>query len=65
MTTADTPRVDAWVEALQVRHRANLTTPEFLKAVRALSARYVERRAELPDRSPIDSAGKRSAFAAF
>ena len=70
MTTPDAPKpgsstIDAWVDALQARHRANLTTPEFLKAVRALSARYVERRAELPDRSPIDSAGKRSAFAAF
>ena len=42
-----------------------LTTSEFLKAVRALSARYVERRAELPHRSPIDSAGKRAAFAGF
>jgi SAM-dependent methyltransferase len=33
--------------------------------VRALSARYVESRGRLPDRSPIDSAGKRAAFAAF
>lgn len=57
--------VDAWVDALQARHRGNLTNAEFLKAVRALSARYVERRAELPARSPIDSAGKRAAFAAF
>jgi hypothetical protein len=57
--------VDAWVDALQTRHRGNLTSAEFLKAVRALSARYVERRAELPARSPIDSAGKRAAFAAF
>jgi hypothetical protein len=33
--------------------------------VRALSARYVERRADLGDRSPLDSPGKRAAFAAF
>ena len=39
--------------------------PEFLKAVRALSARYVERRAELPGGSPLSSAGKRAAFAGF
>ena len=39
--------------------------PKFLKAVRALSARYVERRAGLADRSPLDSAGKRAAFAAY
>jgi hypothetical protein len=42
-----------------------LTAAEFLKAVRALSARYVERRAGLADRSAVDSAGKRAAFAAY
>jgi hypothetical protein len=57
--------VDAWLAALQARHRQALTTTEFLKAVRALSARYVERRSSLGDRSPLDSAGKRAAFAAF
>jgi hypothetical protein len=60
-----TPRADAWLDALVARHTASLTRPEFLKAVRALSARYVESRGRLPDRSPIDSAGKRAAFAAF
>ncbi len=57
--------VDAWIAALQTRHRGAFTNSEFLKAVRALSARYVERRHELPDRSPLDSAAKRAAFAAF
>ncbi len=57
--------VERWLESLLDRHTRNLTRPEFLKAVRALSARYVERRAELPARSPLDSAGKRAAFAAF
>lgn len=57
--------VDRWTSALVERHLANLTRPEFLKAVRALSARYVERRDALPDRSPLDTAGKRAAFAAF
>ncbi len=42
-----------------------MTRSEFLKAIRALSARYVERRGVLADRSPIDSAGKRAAFAGF
>jgi len=42
-----------------------MSRPEFLKAIRALSARYVERRGTLPDRSPLDSAGKRAAFAGF
>ena len=58
-------RADAWVEAVTRRHTGNLSRPEFLKAVRALSARYVERRQELPRRSPTDSAGKRAAFAGF
>ena len=54
-----------WLAALEQRHLANLTRQEFTRAVRALSARYVERRGQLPDRSPLDSAGKRAAFALF
>jgi hypothetical protein len=57
--------IDAWLAALANRHQAPFSPPHFLKAVRALSARYVERRAVLPGRSPLDSAGKRAAFAAF
>jgi len=57
--------VDDWVTALISRHTAALSRPEFLKAVRALSARYVESRAQLYSRSPIDSAGKRAAFGGF
>ena len=64
MTSID-PELDRWIDALVARHVASLRRPEFLKAVRALSARYVQRRAELPSRSPLDSAGKRAAFAAF
>ena len=56
---------EQWIDALLDRHMRGFTTSEFLKAVRALSVRYVERRAELPHRSPIDSAGKRAAFAGF
>lgn len=59
------PVVDAWVSSALDRHMRDLRPAEFTRAVRALSARYVERRAELPSRSPIDSAGKRAAFAAF
>jgi hypothetical protein len=63
--TADLPPiVERWIDAVLDRHTAAMTTREFVKAVRALSARYVERRAELGRRSPIDSAGKRAAFAA-
>jgi hypothetical protein len=54
-----------WLAALEQRHMASLTRQEFTRAVRALSARYVERRGQLPDRSPLDSAGKRAAFALF
>jgi len=54
-----------WLAALERRHLANLTKQEFTRAVRALSARYVERRGQLPERSPLDSAGKRAAFALF
>lgn len=56
---------DRWLPALLERHRRSLSNAEFLKATRALSARYVERRAELGQRSPTDSAGKRAAFAGF
>ena len=56
---------EAWIDAAIARHTRDFSTSEFLKAVRALSARYVERRGELGRRSPIDSAGKRAAFAAF
>jgi len=59
------PMIDAWVQAAIDRHTRSLTRPEFLKAVRALSARYVERRAEITRRSPTDSAGKQAAFAGF
>jgi hypothetical protein len=61
----ESPDLDVWLAALQRRHRSAFTSAEFLKALRALSVRYVERRSELGDRSPLDSAGKRAAFAAF
>ncbi len=56
---------DTFAEALRARHLAHLTRQEFTRAVRALSVRYLERRNQLPDRSPLDSAGKRAAFALF
>lgn len=55
----------AWVEALIERHGSALTRSELLRAIRALSTRYVQRRASLASRSPIDSAGKKAAFAVF
>ncbi len=69
MVDDDRGRVDAataaWIEAVVARHTAAYSRPEFLKAVRALSSRYVEARATLSSRSPLDSAGKRAAFAGF
>jgi len=59
------PKTTAWLDALVARHTAALSPPQFFKAIRALSARYVESRGQLPDRSPTDSAGKRAAFAGF
>jgi Methyltransferase small domain len=58
-------RLATWTDAVLDRHTREFTPSEFLKAVRALSVRYVERRRDLPVRSPLDSAGKRAAFAAF
>ncbi len=56
--------VDTWLAALHARHVAPYRPKEFTHALRALSARYVERRGELADRSALDSAGKRAAFGA-
>lgn len=57
--------MEQWLEALHARHVAPYRPQEFTRALRALSMRYVERRDELAERSALDSAGKRSAFAAF
>jgi len=57
--------VDAWIDGLLARHTRAMRRSEFLKAIRALSVRYVERRGALRERSPLDSAGKRAAFAGF
>lgn len=54
-----------WLDALHARHVATYRPKEFTHALQALSVRYVERRKELAARSPLDSAGKRAAFAAF
>lgn len=64
MTTASA-RFDEWLAALHARHVAPYRPKEFTHALQALSVRYVERRQELGSRSPLDSAGKRAAFAAF
>lgn len=56
---------DFWYAALQERYLADLSFREARRAIQALSTLYVENRRRLEDRSPLDTAGKRAAFAAF
>jgi SAM-dependent methyltransferase len=55
--------LDDWLAALETRHLADLQFAEVTRALRALSASYVERRHTV--RSTLDSTGKRAAFALF
>lgn len=58
--------VDAWLAALDARHRADLDFKELRRGIQALSSLYVERRERLrAARGPLRGAGKRAAFAAF
>ena len=57
--------VQDWVRALEERHLANLTFSEAVRALRALSTTYVERRERLARRSAFDTAGKRAAYALY
>lgn len=57
--------LQAWLQALEERHLANLTPPEVARALRALSSCYVERRDKLSSGAALDGAGKRAAFALF
>ena len=61
----DRTTFEAWLAALDERHLANLTQSEVTRALRALSSCYVERREKLASGGPLDSAGKRAAFALF
>jgi SAM-dependent methyltransferase len=62
-----------WMAALEARHLADLRVAEVTRALRALSAAYVERRhtrGSIDDprqkvRGTLESAGKRAAFALF
>ena len=65
---------DRWMAELEKRHLADLRIPEVTRALRALSSAYVERRhtalrsssaGSAVTRGPLDSAGKRAAFALF
>jgi SAM-dependent methyltransferase len=55
----------AWLDALETRHRQNLTFAEIRRALQALSSLYVERRDKLGSGTALEGAGKRAAFALF
>jgi hypothetical protein len=59
------PAVRQWLAALEERHLANLSFSEVSRGLRALSARYVQRRDRLTSGVVFDGAGKRAAFAMF
>jgi hypothetical protein len=50
---------------LERRHLAELTFPEVARALRALSATYIERRQKIGEGAALAGAGKRAAFALF
>ena len=56
---------DRWLTALEHRHFSSLTFREVSRALRALSATYVERRDRLREGAALSGAGKRAAFAVF
>jgi len=56
---------DPWIGDLERRHLAELTFPEVSRALRALSATYVERRQTIGEGAALAGAGKRAAFALF
>lgn len=57
--------VNRWLATLEARHLADLRFAEVTRALRALSAAYVQRRRSGGPRAALDSAGKRAAFALF
>ena len=65
MTVENDAKLSAWLLALEQRHLRSLTFTEVRRALQALSTWYVERRHELKPGTPLNSAGKRAAFALF
>ena len=64
-STEDTTRLERWLHDLDARHLANLRFSEVTRALRAVSAGYVEQRQTLRSRSPFDGSGKQAAYALF
>lgn len=59
------PRFEPWLTALETRHLADLRPSEVTRALRALSATYVQRRHRVAGGAALDGAGKRAAFALY
>lgn len=57
--------MSGWLDDLEQRHLADLRFPEVSRALRALSATYVERRSKIGEGAALSGAGKRAAFALF
>jgi hypothetical protein len=55
----------AFYEALEARHRAELSFAEVRRALQALSSLYVERRERMAGAAALDGRGKRAAFALY
>jgi SAM-dependent methyltransferase len=55
----------SYYDALEARHRSELTFQEIRRALTALSSLYVERRERLSGGTALDGAGKRAAFALY
>ena len=64
-TTTRMTASDRWLTGLEQRHFSRLTFQEVSRALRALSATYVERRDRLREGAALSGAGKRAAFAVF
>lgn len=58
-------QLDAWLADAEHRHLADLRFPEVSRALRALSATYVERRSRIGEGGALSGQGKRAAFALF
>jgi hypothetical protein len=56
---------DRWIADLEARYLADLRFSEVSRALRALSATYVERRGRIQEGAALAGAGKRAAFALF
>ncbi len=63
--TARRDAFPAFFEALEARHRADLSFPEIRRALQALSSLYVERRERMRSGAVFDGKGKRAAFALY